>query len=197
MKRKFGVLFSFLLLLSSCTSKNAAPPDSGASVLPVLSDAGSVVIIPDTGRKDLPSSFVEVRLDDWSFGVPNDFVSLPLDGGNTLAVNQSSSRGLSVSFEKTPTTMTDLHQYVLIDFVLLQMSKGAEILQERTRTADNVETVAVQVLQPKTTSPQISSLDFFRQNGKMIYHLSCYGDATALQSGSDICFQIENTLVLQ
>ncbi len=142
-------------------------------------------------RTDLPLNWTEVAQQDWSYGVPAGFNRVSLNVlPATLVQHYSALQRLTISFTTTNTSSVDLHEYVLDNFVLPQVNKVIAI-KENNKAARPI--VAIQTMM----SPTTSALDFFVQKDKTIYHMSCFGDNSALQVNAATCFKVIDTLLIK
>jgi len=140
-------------------------------------------------RQDLPTNWFEVKLSNISYGLPKDFDRLTLAlSSEVLSRHHSSTQNLTIDCYVRNST-TDLHEYVLDNFIL---PRSGKVIAVREKTTGPKPIVVVQSVDGTT-----SSLDFFIQNNNTIYQLTCFGDAISLKTNSATCFKVIDTVRIQ
>lgn len=190
MRKSFLTYFlSSLLLVSTTGCGNATTP-----IPPPIEEPGPAKPI---ARTDLPTNWVEVKGDGWSYGLPIHFSPLPTKE-KILAIHYSPNVNLLFGLMSAQTESTDLKEYVHTEFVLPSVQEGKIVLASREQKVDGRQVIAIHMLHPekKPGGMRPASLDFFTQKGKTVYYLGCYSEANNLVDKSSVCFEIVNTLRL-
>jgi hypothetical protein len=156
-------------------------------------------------RSDLPMNWFEVSRDNWSYGLPFGFDAVKLNPQfGILSQHHSAARQIDVSFTTHQTDADDLRQYVISNFIMPSMIQGKTVIATAESDKNPAQIVlAVQLIYPvarvsdKISTLYESSLDFFVLKEKTVYHMSCFGEASALKKNSDVCFKVIDSLLIK
>jgi hypothetical protein len=146
---------------------------------------------PEQPRTDLPTNWFEVKGSTWSFGLPIGFDKLTLElPPGTVSRHHSMQQDLTIDLT-THIRDSDMHDFIMHEFM---MNKNITIMQIMEKDKGSKTIVAIHSL---SIPPRDGSLDFFVQNDKVVYHLSCHSTAENLKKHASTCFEVMDTLVLK
>ena len=180
-----NLIFVLIMLYGLC---GCGRPTTTFSTPPVI----YIDATPEAPLPNIPPVWFKVESDDWLFALPSDFDRLTLGlPSDVLKKYYSTGQELTIEFY-AHTADRELRDFVINEFLL---NGKAMMLQSMEKVINNRQVMAIySLLLPDLKN---ASLDFFAQKDRVIYQLSCYGNAVKFKETSDMCFKIADTLYIK
>lgn len=192
------IIFLLICVLGCSGNKITTPTQQ-----PTLTTKPLVVIENSPPRKDLPESWIEIKGDNWSYGLSPEFLSTKDYASDIRAQHISIDKEITVTYRIHLTELSIVEQFVEENFIkTLKRNDKKIIATAKNNTNPNFPILLVHSIYVSEHAINNggelnkwfdASLDFFMQKNNQVYHFSCSGESQKLKENSHICFQIVDT----
>lgn len=141
------------------------------------------------GRTDLPYGWIEIKNDNWSFGIPKTFEKV--NGANSVYLFKSKDESTLIDFE--PDDTTDSLDDYSASFSQGMISLGPQLVSVGRGTMAGKDAVMFVF----DMNEKVVAIHFIAVDGKKAYNLDCTIAAIVLQKQLHICDQVLRSLIIK